>query len=90
MWRFASLACNYENIAQKATVLTTMLSNSKIAPGSGLYPLRYVLRPAACLPYEYGLREEQEKKAAELAAKQKEVNPDGEGNQPDPGSGQKD
>ena len=34
--------------------------------------------------------EEQEKKAAELATKQKEVNPDGEGNPPDPGGGQKD
>jgi len=36
--------------------------------------------------------EEQEKKAAELAAKQKEVNPDGgnKGNPSDPGSGQED
>ena len=34
--------------------------------------------------------EEQEKKAAELASKQNEVNPDGKGNPPDPGSGQED
>ena len=36
------------------------------------------------------MKEEQEKKAAELASKQKEVNPDGKGNPSDPGSGQED
>lgn len=81
---------NYENIAQKATVLTTMLSNSKIAPVLAFTHCGMFSDPQLAYRMSMDYAEEQEKKAAELAAKQKEVNPDGEGNQPDPGSGQKD
>jgi len=81
---------NYENIAQKATVLTTMLSNSKIAPVLAFTHCGMFSDPQLAYRMSMDYAEEQEKKAAELAAKQKEVNPDGEGNPPDPGSGQKD
>ena len=81
---------NYENIAQKATVLTTMLSNSKIAPVLAFTHCGMFSDPQLAYRMSMDYAEEQEKKAAELAAKQKEVNPDGEGNPPDPGSGQED
>lgn len=81
---------NYENIAQKATVLTTMLSNPKIAPVLAFTHSGMFSDPQLAYRMSMDYAEEQEKKAAELAAKQKEVNPDGEGNPPDPGSGQKD
>ena len=81
---------NYENIAQKATVLTTMLSNSKIAPVLAFTHCGMFSDPQLAYRMSMDYAEEQEKKAAELAAKQKEVNPDGERNPPDPGSGQKD
>ena len=81
---------NYENIAQKATVLTTMLSNPKIAPVLAFTHCGMFSDPQLAYRMSMDYAEEQEKKAAELAAKQKEVNPDGEGNPPDPGSGQED
>ena len=81
---------NYENIAQKATVLTTMLSNPKIAPVLAFTHSGMFSDPQLAYRMSMDYAEEQEKKAAELAAKQKEVNPDGEGNPPDSGSGQKD
>lgn len=81
---------NYENIAQKATVLTTMLSNPKIAPVLAFTHCGMFSDPQLAYRMSMDYAEEQEKKAAELTTKQKEVNPDGEGNPPDPGSGQKD
>ena len=81
---------NYENIAQKATVLTTMLSNPKIAPVLAFTHCGMFSDPQLAYRMSMDYAEEQEKKAAELATKQKEVNPDGEGNPPDPGSGQED
>lgn len=81
---------NYENIAQKATVLTTMLSNPKIAPVLAFTHCGMFSDPQLAYRMSMDYAEEQEKKAAELAAKQKEVNPDGEGNPSDPGSGQED
>ena len=81
---------NYENIAQKATVLTTMLSNPKIAPVLAFTHCGMFSDPQLAYRMSMDYAEEQEKKAAELASKQKEVNPDGKGNPPDPGSGQED
>ena len=81
---------NYENIAQKATVLTTMLSNPKIAPVLAFTHCGMFSDPQLAYRMSMDYAEEQEKKAAKLAAKQKEVNPDGKGNPPDPGSGQED
>ena len=81
---------NYENIAQKATVLTTMLSNPKIAPVLAFTHCGMFSDPQLAYRMSMDYAEEQEKKAAELATKQKEVNPDGKGNPPDPGSGQED
>ena len=81
---------NYENIAQKATVLTTMLSNPKIAPVLAFTHCGMFSDPQLAYRMSMDYAEEQEKKAAELASKQKEVNPDGKGNSPDPGSGQTD
>lgn len=81
---------NYENIAQKATVLTTMLSNPKIAPVLAFTHCGMFSDPQLAYRMSTDYAEEQEKKAAELESKQKEVNPDGKGNPPDPGSGQED
>ena len=81
---------NYENIAQKATVLTTMLANPKIAPVLAFTHCGLFSDPQLAYRISMDYAEEQEKKAAELTTKQKEVNPDGEGNPPDPGGGQKD
>ena len=83
---------NYENIAQKATVLTTLLSNPKIAPVLAFTHCGMFSDPQLAYRMSMDYAAEQEKKAAELAAKQKEVNPDGgdKGNSSDPGSGQKD
>lgn len=81
---------NYENISQKATVLTTMLSNPKIAPILAFTHCGMFSDPQLAYRMSMDYAEEQEKKAAELATKPKEVNPDGEGNPPDPGGGQKD
>jgi SPP1 family phage portal protein len=81
---------NYENIAQKATVLTTMLSNPKIAPVLAFTHCGMFSDPQLAYRMSMDYAEEQEKKAAELVGKQKEVNPDGEENPPDPGSGQED
>lgn len=81
---------NYENISQKATVLTTMLSNPKIAPILAFTHCGMFSDPQLAYRMSMDYAEEQEKKAAKLATKPKEVNPDGEGNPPDPGGGQKD
>lgn len=81
---------NYENISQKATVLTTMLSNPKIAPILAFTHSGMFSDPQLAYRMSMDYAEEQEKKAAELATKPKEVNPDGEGNPPDPRSGQED
>ena len=83
---------NYENIAQKATVLTTMLSNPKIAPVLAFTHCGMFSDPQLAYRMSMDYAEEQEKKAAELATKQKEVNPDGgnKGAETDPGSGQQD
>ena len=81
---------NYENISQKATVLTTMLSNPKIAPILAFTHCGMFSDPQLAYRMSMDYAEEQEKKAAELATKPKEVNPDGEGNPPDPGGDQKD
>lgn len=83
---------NYENIAQKATVLTTMLSNQKIAPVLAFTHCGMFSDPQLAYRMSMDYAEEQEKKAAELATKQKEVNPNGgnKGNPSDPGSGQED
>lgn len=81
---------NYENISQKATVLTTMLSNPKIAPILAFTHCGMFSDPQLAYRMSMDYADEQEKKAAELATKPKEVNPDGEGNPPDPGGGQKD
>ena len=81
---------NYENIAQKATVLTTMLSNPKIAPVLAFTHCGMFSDPQLAYRMSMDYAEEQEKKAAELASKPKEVHSDGEGNPPDPGSGQED
>lgn len=81
---------NYENISQKATVLTTMLSNPKIAPILAFTHCGMFSDPQLAYRMSMDYAEEQEKKAAELATKPKEVNPDGEGNPTDPGGGQKD
>ena len=81
---------NYENIAQKATVLTTMLANPKIAPVLAFTHSGMFSDPQLAYRMSMDYAEEQEKKAAELTTKQKEVNPDGEGNPPDPSGGQKD
>lgn len=81
---------NYENISQKATVLTTMLSNPKIAPILAFTHCGMFSDPQLAYRMSMDYAEEQKKKAAELATKPKEVNPDGEGNPPDPGGGQKD
>lgn len=81
---------NYENISQKATVLTTMLSNPKIAPVLAFTHCGMFSDPQLAYRMSMDYAEEREKKDAELAAKQKEVNPDGEGNPSDPGSGQED
>lgn len=81
---------NYENISQKATVLTTMLNNPKIAPILAFTHCGMFSDPQLAYRMSMDYADEQEKKAAELATKPKEVNPDGEGNPPDPGGGQKD
>lgn len=81
---------NYENITEKANVLTAMLANPKIAPQLAFQHCGMFVDAESAYLVSKAYAEEQEKKAAELATKQKEVNPDGKGNPPDPGSGQED
>lgn len=81
---------NYENITEKANVLTAMLANPKIAPQLAFQHCGMFVDAESAYLVSKAYAEEQEKKAAELAAKQKEVHPDGEGNPPDSGSGQTD
>ena len=64
---------NYENISQKATVLTTMLSNPKIAPILAFTHSGMFSDPQLAYRMSMDYAEEQEKKAAELATKSKEA-----------------
>ena len=80
----------YTEVAKKANVLTAMLANPKIAPVLAFTHCGLFSDPQLAYRMSMDYAEEQEKKAAELATKQKEVNPDGKGNPPDPGSGQED
>ena len=83
---------NYENIAQKATVLTTMLANPKIAPVLAFTHSGMFSDPQLAYRMSIDYAAEQEKKAATLFAKQKEVNSDDrdEENQPNSRSDQED
>lgn len=80
---------NYENITEKANVLTTMLANPKIAPVLAFTHCGLFSDPQLAYRMSVDYAEEQAKKAAELAAKQKEVNLDGgdKGTETDQGSG---
>ena len=80
---------NYENITEKANVLTTMLANPKIAPVLAFTHCGLFSDPQLAYRMSMDYAEEQEKKVTELAARQKEVNLDGgdKGTETDPGSG---
>ena len=67
-----------------------MLSNPKIAPVLAFTHCGMFSDPQLAYRMSMDYAEEQEKKAAELASKPKEVHSDGKGNPPDPGSGQED
>ena len=73
-------------------MLTAMLANPKIAPVLAFTHCGLFSDPQLAYRMSMDYVEEQEKKAAELATKQKEVNPDGgnKGAETDPGSGQQD
>lgn len=83
---------NYENISQKATVLTTMLANPKIAPILAFTHCGMFSDPQIAYKMSMEYAEEQEKKAMELAAKtaQKEDTDGKDGNPPDSGNGKDD
>lgn len=83
---------NYENISQKATVLTTMLGNPKIAPILAFTHCGMFSDPQIAYKMSMEYAEEQEKKAMELAAKtaQKEDTDGKDGNPPDSGNGKDD
>ena len=72
---------NYENISEKANVLITMLNNPKIAPVLAFIHCGMFSDPQVAYKMSMEYAEEQEKKAAELAAKQQN-NGEGEGNEP--------
>lgn len=78
---------NFENTAAKATVLTTMLSNNKIAPRLGFLHCGLFTDPEAAYQESKIYAEEQERKANEqalLAAAQKSgVNNEGEADESD-------
>ena len=84
---------NYENITEKANVLTAMLNNPKIAPILAFIHCGMFSDPQVAYKMSVEYAEEQEKKAAE-AAKNKEGNGNEPGsqnsNQTDPGNGQND
>lgn len=71
---------NYENIAQKSTVLTQMLSCEKIAPELAFTHCGLFSDPQLAYRMSMDYMAEQEKKAAKLAA-QNGGNGDGSGNQ---------
>lgn len=71
---------NYENIAQKASVLVTMLGCEKIAPELAFTHSGMFSDPQLAYRMSMDYRAEQEKKAAQVAA-QNGVNGDGSGNQ---------
>ena len=71
---------NYENIAEKANVLTTMLSNPKIAPILAFTHCGMFSDPQVAYTMSMEYAAEQEKKAMELA-KNSKVDGD-EGNEP--------
>ena len=73
-------------------MLTAMLANPKIAPVLAFTHCGLFSDPQLAYRMSMDYAEEQEKKAAELAAKQKEVDPNGgnKGTETDPGSGQQD
>lgn len=79
---------NYENISQKATVLTTMLANPKIAPILAFTHCGMFSDPQIAYKMSMEYAEEQEKKAMELAAQtaQKEDTDGKDGNPPDSGN----
>lgn len=83
---------NYENISQKATVLTTMLGNPKIAPILAFTHCGMFSDPQIAYKMSMEYAAEQEKKAAELAAKNGDDNNAGnnKGSSSDPGSGEDD
>lgn len=83
---------NYENISQKATVLTTMLGNPKIAPILAFTHCGMFSDPQIAYKMSMEYAAEQEKKAAELAAKNGDDNNAGnnKGASSDPGSGEDD
>lgn len=83
---------NYENISQKATVLTTMLGNPKIAPILAFTHCGMFSDPQIAYKMSMEYAAEQEKKAAELAAKNGDDNNAGNnrGSSSDPGSGEDD
>lgn len=71
---------NYENIAQKASVLVTMLGCEKIAPELAFTHSGMFSDPQLAYRMSMDYMAEQEKKAAQVAA-QNGVNGDGSGNQ---------
>lgn len=83
---------NYENISQKATVLTTMLGNPKIAPILAFTHCGMFSDPQIAYKMSMEYAAEQEKKAAELVAKNGDDNNAGnnKGSSSDPGSGEDD
>ena len=75
---------NYENIAEKANVLTTMLSNPKIAPILAFIHCGMFSDPQVAYKMSMEYVAEQEKKAQELVKNSKAEGDDGNepGNQP--------
>ena len=69
---------NYENIAQKATVLTTMLSNPKIHPRLAFAHSGLFVDPELAYAMSMKYYEEQEKKQATLMKSQEEDSNDGD------------
>lgn len=77
---------NYENISEKANVLITMLNNPKIAPVLAFIHCGMFSDPQVAYKMSMEYAEEQEKKAAEFAAKQqnnRESEGDESGSEPD-------
>ena len=69
---------NYENIAQKATVLTTMLSNPKIHPRLAFAHSGLFVDPELAYAMSMKYYEEQEEKQAALAKQQEDGSNDGD------------
>lgn len=76
---------NYENIGEKANVLTTLLNNSKIAPQLAFIHCGMFSDPQLAYRMSEEYAKEQEKKAAELTQKMADKGGDKGGNDdPDP------